>query len=100
MIRATTPTHVFTLPDTLTTEDMTEILVTYSQCDHKIVEKTKKDLELSANQFSVKLTQQEMNKFQAGLALIQVRAKNQEDEVMASQIFKVKVRPVLNQEVL
>ena len=58
------------------------------------------DLTFTATAASLSLTQEELNKFKEGTAEIQVRAKNDIDKVMASQILNVKVRRVLSEEVL
>lgn len=100
MIRATTPTHVFTFPSGMSTADMSEILLTYSQGGKPVIEKNKSDLTIQPNKVSIRLTQEEVNMFDAGVVQIQMRAKNMSGDVMASQIFKVKVKQVLNEEIL
>jgi len=100
MIRATTPTHVFTFPTGIQPSNLEKIEIVYSQCGEKILEKSKSDLTFTATSASLSLTQEELNKFKEGTAEIQVRAKNDIDKVMASQILNVKVRRVLSEEVL
>lgn len=100
MIRATTPTHIFTFPTGITPSNLEKIKITYSQCGKKILEKSKSDLTFTSNSCTLNLTQEEMNKFKEGTVEIQVRAKNDIDKVMASQILSVKVRRVLSEEVL
>ena len=107
MIRATTPTHIFTFPETVAPADCAEIQITYAQGEkscHRyeriILEKNKSDLTITGQKAELKLTQQEMNLFSEGTAQIQIRAKDTDGNVMASQIFYVKVKRVLNQEVL
>lgn len=99
MRRATTPTHIFTFPEMVSVSDVTEILISYSQCGNKILEKTLADLELDTegNAFDLTLTQEETNKFAPGKALIQVRAKVN-DATLASQMIWLTVKPVLNSE--
>lgn len=102
MIRATTPTHIFTFSEDVPVAGNQKILVTYKQGDRIVLEKNKEDLmiDIENNQVSVELTQQEMNKFCPGVALIQIRVKNGDGKVLASQILKIKVNQVLDQEVL
>lgn len=108
MIRATTPTHIFTFPEEVEPSNCEKIQITYSQDNNKgcrfskhvILEKNKEDTTISGQKVMLDLTQEELNKFKPGVAQIQIRVKNQLDKVMASQILNVKVKPVLNKEVL
>ena len=109
MIRATTPTHIFTFPTEVNPADCAKIQVTYAQeikskycpgAEQVILEKNKSDLTIDGQKATLELTQNEMNLFKEGSAQIQIRAKDSSGEVMASQIFNVKVKKVLNQEVL
>ena len=99
MRRATTPTHIFTFPETVAVADVTEILISYSQCGNKILEKTLDDLTIDTenNALDLTLTQDETNLFAPGKALIQVRAKTNE-KTLASQMIWLTVKPVLNSE--
>lgn len=98
MIRATTPTHVFTFPDDPTQWDA--ILITYKQ-DFIVLEKTKEDLVFDGNTASYTLTQEEANMFRANeLIRIQVRVALNDGTAFASQIVIVHVDDVLNDEVL
>lgn len=101
MRRATTPTHIFTLPDTVKVSSVTEVLITYSQCGRKILEKTENDVTFDTdnNAISLSLTQQETELFAPGKALAQLRAKAG-DSVFASQMIIIPVKPVLNSEEL
>ena len=107
MIRATTPTQIFTFPETIDPNNCREIQITYAQASEKgcrskyqILEKNKSDLIIEGQKTTLKLTQQEMNKFRPGTAQIQIRAKDSSGAVMASQIFNVPVKQVLNEEIL
>ena len=99
MRRATTPTHIFTFPDEVKVDDVTDILISYSQCGKKILEKTLQDLTVDSenNAFNLKLDQKETDLFAPGKALIQVRAKNN-NATLASQMIWLTVKPVLNSE--
>lgn len=102
MIRATTPTHIFTFDEEVPVMDNKKILITYKQCGRVVLNKTGEDLIIDEdnNQVAVDFTQQEVNMFQPGEAFIQVRVKNGINKVLASQILKIMIKPVLNQEVL
>lgn len=108
MIKATTPTHIFTFPEEVVPATCAKIQITYSQEDDRacrvkeqvILEKNKADVVIEGQSVSIELTQEEMNRFKPGVAQIQVRAKDSSDKVMASQIFNVKVKKVLNEEIL
>ena len=107
MFRASTPTHTFIFPSEVNPTNCTKIQITYAQptgkgrCPEKIIlVKNKPDTTISGQRVSVDFTQEEMNKFSEGIAEIQIRAKNDFDKVMPTQILKVKVKKVLNQEIL
>lgn len=98
MRRATTPTHTFTFPDSVSIDDITEATITYSQCGKTVLQKTLDDLTAGENFYSFQLTQDETNLFAPGKALIQVRAKNNVGAVLASQMIWLTVKPVLDSE--
>ncbi len=98
MRRATTPKHTFTLPETVPINTVTDVLITYSQCGKKILEKTMKDVGIVGNAFILFLTQDETNKFAPGKALIQVRVKGRNERILASQMIWLTVKPVLESE--
>lgn len=99
MRRATTPTHIFTLPEEVQVSSVTEILISYSQCGQTVLEKKLDDLTMNDanNTFSVTLTQKETDLFAPGKALIQMRAKAG-SSTFASQMIWLPVKPVLNSE--
>lgn len=99
MRRATTPTHIFTFPETVEVGSVSEILISYTQCGKTILEKTLENLTIDTdnNRFEVKLTEAETDKFAPGKALIQLRAKIG-DTTLASQMIVFPVKPVLNSE--
>lgn len=100
MRRATTPTHTFTFPESVSVDGLSDILITYSQKGQTIFEKKMSDLTLSTedNTASYTLTQDETKQFAPGKALIQVRAKGENGVVLASQMLWLDVKPVLNSE--
>lgn len=99
MRRATTPTHIFTFPETVEVSSVTEVLIIYSQCGKTILKKTLDDLTIDTtnNAFNLTLTQKETDLFAPGEALIQVRVKTNE-AALASQMIWLNVKPVLNSE--
>lgn len=102
MRRGTTPTHTFTFPDEVVVAGLGEILITYSQDGRTVLEKSKADLAIDTdnNAVSYVMTQEESLKFAPGKALIQVRAKGENEKVSASQMLWLEVKPVLNSEKL
>lgn len=101
MRRATTPTHIFNFPDGVSVSEITEALITYSQCGKIILEKTLNNLTIDTenNAISLDLTQSETDLFAPGKALVQVRAKIN-DAAINSQMIWVTVKPALNSEVI
>lgn len=109
MYRATTPTHKFCFGD-INPDDLKSILITYVQNDKIVFEKTKNDLTISAEEVegethyhaSLKLAQEETNMFspKTSSVYIQVRALDYNDNAVASDIVKVSLHDVLNDEVL
>lgn len=101
MIRATTPTIEFILPEGMY-ENSKEILITFKQADKIILNKNKEDLEKDENsKYHIKLTQAETNLFQANIELkIQLRFLSMAGDVCASTIKSVNVKDVLNDQEL
>lgn len=99
MIRATTPTHRFTLPFDYT-QYVKKILITYSQRGAIVLEKNQNDVQVNGNIVSYKLTQEETNLFSNGDVRIQVRVITKYDDALASDICVVHIDNVLNDEVL
>lgn len=105
MIRATTPTHVFSFPNGENDPKVSsfdKILVTYSQDENIVLELTKEDLVLDNTNNTIQhtFTQEETNLFRENQDVdIQIRIKSS-GTVLASKIFKMPVTKVLNDEVL
>lgn len=103
MYRATTPTHTFKLP--IETNTCSEILVSYKQKD-VVLEKHYQDgtlpdgMTLSGKNIVIILTQDETNQFKEGTAQVQIRVLTNGGSAMASQVFKLFVFDVINEEVL
>lgn len=99
MIRATTPTHSFTLPFDYNSY-VEKILISYFQDDKIVLEKTESDVEIDGKIVSYKLTQQETNLFSDGIVKIQVRVITLNQDALVSNIYHMAVKDVLNDEVL
>ena len=103
MYRATTPTHVFTLP--FDTSTCTQIQVTYSQNDKTVLVKHYKDntlpdgMTLDEEDVNIFLSQEETLLFGEGRAQAQIRVMTG-GKVIASQKMNVPVHGVLNEEVI
>ena len=99
MFRATTPTHIFTLP--FETNQLQKIRITYQQCGKTVLQKTEVDCTLTGNEIKVKLTQEETLLFAPDVRVhIQLRVQTTAGQVMASDIEKVLPRACLDEEVL
>lgn len=99
MIRATTPTHRFTLPFDYA-QYVKKILITYSQRGEIVLEKHENDVQIDGNIVSYKLTQEETKLFSNGDVRIQVRVLTLNNEALASEQYTLPVTNVLNDEVL
>lgn len=99
MIRGTTPVHTFTLP--FDTSGIKTIRITYSQRGSIRLTKENPVVELSGSKAIVKLTQEDTLSFNADLPVdIQIRILSSSGEALASNIFSVPCRRVLDSEVL
>lgn len=100
MIRATTSTHKFTIP--FAYEDwVSKLIITYSQMGKTIIDKTEKDITHEGNTITLVLTQEETNRFFAEKTVeLQMRVLTTDDRVIASDIYYLPVKDVLNDEVL
>ena len=99
MIRATTPTHRFTLPFDYA-QYVKKILITYSQSGEIVLEKKENDVQIDGNIVSYKLTQEETKLFSNGYVSVQVRVLTLNNEALASEKYSVHIDNVLNDEVL
>ena len=104
MIRATTPLQEFVFTDNPDT--FSKMLITYSQEDTVVLEKTKSDLTFTRHEDGVRwigafrMTQQEANLFDEGTARVQVRVLTTQGEAFAGDKTNIKVDDVLDDEVL
>lgn len=103
MIRATTPTHRFTVP--FDPSEMKELLLSYAQHGRVVLERRKGELSFSTEEgeylLSHRLTQAETSRFRAEEpVLIQLRVLSQAGDALASDPVTIRVEDVLNDEVL
>ena len=99
MRRLTTPKHRFTLQ--LDPSVISKIRITYAQNNAIFLTKENEDVSIDGNVATVKLTQEETKKFTADKEVeIQVRVLTIGDDALASDIIKVDVQKVLDDEVM
>lgn len=100
MIRATTPNHIFSFPKDYVGH-LSKILITYSQDDRIVLEKTQADGKWNGNVFTISLTQEEAKLFSGcEFAKVQVRVLTDTNKVLSTYIQEFVVNDVLNDEVL
>lgn len=101
MKRATTPTHIFTLPFSYS-ETVSKCLITYKQNDEIVLTKTEKDIQVENDKdIVVKLTQEETISFKPNtLVKMEIRVLTKNGDALASNIMQKAVEDVLNDEVL
>lgn len=103
MYRVTTPTHTFTLP--IETSSCKEIQITYRQRSTELVKHYQDStlpsgMTLDGKNVIIRLTQEETKAFQAKPAEVQVRVLTTGEDAYASQVFKIWIDEVLNEEIL
>ena len=99
MYRGSTPTHVFTL--SIQVEDIKALRLTYAQGGRTVLEKTEKEVKMEGNTVTLRLTQEETLAFgQTAPVNIQLKVLLNSGAVLPSQIFRVHVDEILNEEVL
>ena len=124
IIRGTTPYHSFVLP--LTTEEISQVYVTYFQNNEVLFEKTASDIEISnitdeyenasinepqeeyvpSSELTVHLTQEDTLKFkfypaaEKNIAVIQIRVLTTEGEAYASEPIRERIFGVLKDGVI
>ncbi len=107
VIRATTPTHYFTIESDPGL--FKRILITYMQNGEIVLEKEKDDISVTEETedektvyvLSYRLTQEETRRFSMDFPVfVQIRALTFDGAAPASNIVKIDVETVLNDEVL
>ena len=98
MIRGTTPEHVFTLP--IDTGLVKKVRIIYCSSTRTLV-KTEADCTMDGNTIRLRLTQEDTLSFNADSQVdIQLRVLTNNDEALASNILKISVRRLLEDEVM
>lgn len=99
MRRLTTPEHKFTLQ--IDPSVISKVRIIYAQNNAIVLTKEGEDVSLDGNVAKVKLTQDETKKFTADKEVeIQVRVLTLGGDALASDIIKVDVKKVLDDEVM
>ncbi len=97
--RGTTPYNYFDVPVDLT--DAAVIYVTYAQGGCTVIEKTKDDLTVTAEELSVQLTQEDTLAFDSKLPVdIQIRARFADGNAIESTIMRTSVDRILKDGVI
>lgn len=99
MFRGSTPTHVFTL--SIPVEEIQALRLTYVQGGKTVLDKTEADVKMSGATVTLRLTQEETLAFgDTAPVNIQLKVLTTDGAVLPSQIFRVHVDEILNEEVL
>lgn len=99
MTRGTTPTHTFTLPFDVSL--VQKAMVVYAQNDIEIFRKESSDCQMSGNEVSVTLTQEDTLKLDCKhLVQVQLRVLTTDNKALASMVRIMSVQKCLNDEVL
>ena len=104
MIRYTTPTFTLTLPDTVDLTEATNVYAAFAMPGKgDVLRKTGTDLDVTAHQVDVFLSQEETALFRPGTVLIQLNWTYQDGGIAkraGSEIATINVTPNLINEVL
>ena len=99
VIRGTTPTFHYTFK--FATDFIADLRWSFRQEGETLVDKKLKDVTMSDNKVSVKLTQEETLKFMAGVDLeIKMRILTTEGDVISTKPTVEKVEETYNEEIL
>lgn len=97
--RGTTPTHTFNI--SISQDLVKDLRITYIQDKKKILTKQLENVNFSEDGISVSLTQEETLLFQSDkMAKIQLKLKTIDDSVLASDIMRMRVDEILDEEVI
>lgn len=95
MHRGTTPTNIFRTDVDLTNASV--LFITYKQNGKVVLEKTIDDVSIHGEMVEVRLSQRETLLFSEGIVTIQIRAKFQDDSVIASSLIRTSAREILKE---
>lgn len=98
MIIGSTPTHSFGIP--FSTNLINELVITYSQNEGKVLEKTLADCVVSESKIELTLTQEETLKFVEGIYCVQLKVKTRGDKVSQSRLIYRRAYKTLNKEII
>lgn len=99
MRRGTTPIHTFTTDLDLT--DAAIIWITYKVGGKIVIDKSKEDLDVTAEEISFRLTQEETLKLINGDRVrIQIRARFEDGTAVASNVMETTAREILKDGVI
>lgn len=103
MRRGTTPTLILEMPDEISVSDLSEAILTIEQNKREIITKFLSDmtLDVDGNAMTISLTQEETLELQdSRLAEIQLKIKTVDGMVTASDVIRIAVKEILNEEVI
>ena len=103
MRRGTTPTLVLEMPSEIPVKDLLELVLSIQQKNKGVIEKRLFDMtaDETANALEVVLTQEETLLLQdSRVADVQVKVKFTDGSVIASEVIRVPVSEILNEEVI
>lgn len=99
MRRGTTPTHEFVVDVDMTSA--TALYITYKQREKVVLEKNIDDITVTGTKLMVTLTQEETLMFNINnIVEIQIRAKMDTGEAIASNIIKTSAQRILKEGVI
>ena len=97
--RGTTPTHTLTLP--FEKELLADLRINYFQDKREVLVKEKKDVNISGNDITLTLSQEETFKFEEGKnVFIQLKIKTVNGKVLNSDIIEMRIDKSLDNEVI
>lgn len=100
MIRATTPTHIFTIESNIDLSTAKNIRLTYAQDGFIVLDKNKNDLLINGKTMTYSLSQEDTLLFNINsLVEIQITVNTSEGIVMKSGIISIRADRALNTEV-
>lgn len=97
--RGTTPQYVISV-DGVDASTIRDAYVTFTQARGETITKHFPEVYIDENRIVTLLSQEETLLFKAGTAQLQVRFVTMDDRAYKSDIFKLKVTPVLYEEVI
>ena len=103
MRRGTTPTLVLEMPGEIPVKDLSELVLSIQQKNNEVIEKRLFDMSVDemTNTLEVVLMQEETLLLQdSRIADVQVKVKLADDSVIASEVIRVPVSEILNEEVI